>query len=132
LPNPTTTAQPEALSGLIERVTFFNEENGWAVFKVKAAKKSRPKKEPDQPNLNLLTYALSYFLRPLHGTPEPGRDARAAASGYVGGFQPFSFISGCPTGSSALCPPNSDLQFQPFLHHPYRIAHTQGHCTSRR
>ena len=29
-------AQPEALSGLIERVTFFNEENGWAVLKVKA------------------------------------------------------------------------------------------------
>ena len=28
--------QPEALSGLIERVTFFNEENGWAVLKVKA------------------------------------------------------------------------------------------------
>jgi exodeoxyribonuclease V alpha subunit len=28
--------QPESLSGLIERVTFFNEENGWAVLKVKA------------------------------------------------------------------------------------------------
>jgi len=26
----------ESLSGLIERVTFFNEENGWAVLKVKA------------------------------------------------------------------------------------------------
>ena len=25
----------ESLSGLIERVTFFNEENGWAVLKVK-------------------------------------------------------------------------------------------------
>jgi exodeoxyribonuclease V alpha subunit len=29
-------AQPESLSGLIERVTFFNEENGYAVLKVKA------------------------------------------------------------------------------------------------
>jgi exodeoxyribonuclease V alpha subunit len=28
--------QPESLSGLIERVTFFNEANGWAVLKVKA------------------------------------------------------------------------------------------------
>jgi exodeoxyribonuclease V alpha subunit len=27
---------PESLSGLIERVTFHNEENGWAVLKVKA------------------------------------------------------------------------------------------------
>ena len=26
----------ESLSGLVERVTFFNEENGWAVLKVKA------------------------------------------------------------------------------------------------
>jgi hypothetical protein len=26
----------ESLSGLIERVTFFNEENGYAVLKVKA------------------------------------------------------------------------------------------------
>jgi exodeoxyribonuclease V alpha subunit len=26
----------DSLSGLIERVTFFNEENGWAVLKVKA------------------------------------------------------------------------------------------------
>ena len=31
------SARPvESLSGLIERVTFFNEENGWAVLKVKA------------------------------------------------------------------------------------------------
>ena len=31
------TSRPhESLSGLIERVTFFNEENGWAVVKVKA------------------------------------------------------------------------------------------------
>jgi hypothetical protein len=30
-------SQPhKSLSGLIERVTFFNEENGWAVLKVKA------------------------------------------------------------------------------------------------
>jgi exodeoxyribonuclease V alpha subunit len=29
-------ALPESLSGLIERVTFHNEENGWAVLKVKA------------------------------------------------------------------------------------------------
>jgi len=27
---------PESLSGLIERVTFFNEENGWAVIRIKA------------------------------------------------------------------------------------------------
>jgi exodeoxyribonuclease V alpha subunit len=27
---------PESLSGLIERVTFFNEENGFGVLKVKA------------------------------------------------------------------------------------------------
>ena len=38
---PLRTEQPstrphESLSGLIERVTFFNEENGWAVLKVKA------------------------------------------------------------------------------------------------
>ncbi len=32
---------PESLSGLIERVTFHNEENGWTVLKVKA------KKHPD-------------------------------------------------------------------------------------
>ena len=30
------SAPPESLSGLIERVTFFNEENGFAVLKVKA------------------------------------------------------------------------------------------------
>ncbi len=34
---PTAGARiAESLSGLIERVTFFNEENGWAVLKVKA------------------------------------------------------------------------------------------------
>jgi len=37
---PQLAVQPpmhvESLSGLIERVTFFNEENGWAVLKVKA------------------------------------------------------------------------------------------------
>ena len=34
---PPPPSQPaESLSGLIERVTFFNEENGWAVLKVKA------------------------------------------------------------------------------------------------
>jgi exodeoxyribonuclease V alpha subunit len=32
----TRSQPPESLSGLIERVTFFNEENGWAVLKVKA------------------------------------------------------------------------------------------------
>jgi hypothetical protein len=32
----TPSRPQESLSGLIERVTFFNEENGWAVLKVKA------------------------------------------------------------------------------------------------
>ena len=36
LQNRPSTAQPETLSGLIERVTFFNEETGFAVLKVKA------------------------------------------------------------------------------------------------
>ena len=31
-----TSSPPESLTGLIERVTFFNEENGFAVIKVKA------------------------------------------------------------------------------------------------
>src|SRR6516162_2311064 len=31
-----TPRPDESLSGLIERVTFHNEENGWAVLKVKA------------------------------------------------------------------------------------------------
>ena len=31
-----TSRRHESLSGLIERVTFFNEENGWAVLKIKA------------------------------------------------------------------------------------------------
>ncbi len=37
MPSPVTTSStpPESLSGLIERVTFFNEENGFAVLKVK-------------------------------------------------------------------------------------------------
>ena len=35
IPNQTPSL-PESLSGLIERVTFFNEENGFAVLKVKA------------------------------------------------------------------------------------------------
>ena len=34
--NQPPTPHAESLSGLIERVTFFNEENGWAVLKVKA------------------------------------------------------------------------------------------------
>ena len=33
---PEPSRPPESLSGLIERVTFFNEENGYAVLKVKA------------------------------------------------------------------------------------------------
>ena len=33
---PQNAPFAESLSGLIERVTFFNEENGWAVLKVKA------------------------------------------------------------------------------------------------
>jgi hypothetical protein len=32
----TPSRPQESLSGLIERVTFFSEENGWAVLKVKA------------------------------------------------------------------------------------------------
>jgi len=37
LPAPTPiSAPPESLTGLIERVTFFNEENGFAVLKIKA------------------------------------------------------------------------------------------------
>ena len=35
LPNQSPTQHAESLSGLIERVTFFNEENGFAVLKVK-------------------------------------------------------------------------------------------------
>ncbi len=35
LQKPSTTS-PESLSGLIERVTFFNEENGFGVLQVKA------------------------------------------------------------------------------------------------
>jgi exodeoxyribonuclease V alpha subunit len=34
--NHQSPALPESLSGLIERVTFFNEENGYGVLKVKA------------------------------------------------------------------------------------------------
>src|ERR1035437_7408874 len=33
---PQNAPFADSLSGLIERVTFFNEENGWAVLKVKA------------------------------------------------------------------------------------------------
>ena len=36
MPHQSPTPYAESLSGLIERVTFFNEENGWAVLKVKA------------------------------------------------------------------------------------------------
>ena len=36
LHNQPTTMIAESLSGLIERVTFFNEENGFGVLKVKA------------------------------------------------------------------------------------------------
>ncbi len=36
MPNPASAAPTESLSGLIERVTFFNEENGFAVVRVKA------------------------------------------------------------------------------------------------
>ena len=36
LHNQPPAKHAESLSGLIERVTFFNEENGWAVLKVKA------------------------------------------------------------------------------------------------
>jgi exodeoxyribonuclease V alpha subunit len=32
----TPTTLPESLSGLIERITFHNEENGWVVLKLKA------------------------------------------------------------------------------------------------
>jgi len=33
---------PESLSGLVERVTFFNEENGFCVLKVKVAGQREP------------------------------------------------------------------------------------------
>ena len=36
MPPQPPAQHAESLSGLIERVTFFNEENGWAVLKVKA------------------------------------------------------------------------------------------------
>lgn len=36
LRNETPSRPAESLSGLIERVTFHNEENGFGVFKVKA------------------------------------------------------------------------------------------------
>ena len=36
------TSPPESLSGLVERVTFFNEENGFAVLKVKVRGKRDP------------------------------------------------------------------------------------------
>ena len=34
-PPPSARPHAESLSGLVERVTFFNEENGFAVLKVK-------------------------------------------------------------------------------------------------
>ena len=36
MPTPAATAHRDSLSGLIERVTFFNEETGFAVLRVKA------------------------------------------------------------------------------------------------
>ena len=36
LQNPAPAKHAESLSGLIDRVTFFNEETGYAVLKVKA------------------------------------------------------------------------------------------------
>ena len=36
MPHQPPTSLAESLSGLIERVTFFNEENGYGVLKVKA------------------------------------------------------------------------------------------------
>ncbi len=36
MPKQTTRAHPESLSGLIERVTYFNEETGFAVLKINA------------------------------------------------------------------------------------------------
>jgi exodeoxyribonuclease V alpha subunit len=36
LRNEPPSGPAESLSGLIERVTFFNEENGFGVLKVKA------------------------------------------------------------------------------------------------
>jgi hypothetical protein len=36
VPHQPPKPYAESLSGLIERVTFFNEENRWAVLKVKA------------------------------------------------------------------------------------------------
>ncbi|HWV98661.1 MAG TPA: ATP-dependent RecD-like DNA helicase [Candidatus Acidoferrum sp.] len=40
--NTPLTSPPESLSGLVERVTFFNEENGFAVLKVKVRGKHEP------------------------------------------------------------------------------------------
>jgi len=49
---------PESLSGLIERVTFFNEENGWAVLKVIARPSSPdPQTEPPEQNRVRLVFA---------------------------------------------------------------------------
>ena len=42
-PAPISTSKPpETLTGLIERVTFFNEENGFAVLKVKVKGQREP------------------------------------------------------------------------------------------
>jgi len=41
-PSPTARPFAETLSGLIERVTFFNEENGFAVLKVKVRNQREP------------------------------------------------------------------------------------------
>ena len=41
-PAPSGGSLPESLSGLIERVTFFNEENGYCVLKVKVAGQREP------------------------------------------------------------------------------------------
>src|SRR5512146_685585 len=39
---PQPASPPESLTGLIERVTFFNEENGFAVLKVKTGGNREP------------------------------------------------------------------------------------------
>jgi len=41
-PTPHGGSLPESLSGLIERVTFFNEENGYSVLKVKVSGQREP------------------------------------------------------------------------------------------
>src|SRR5215475_13381063 len=92
-PEASAGPMPESLSGSIERVTFFNEENGFAVLRVKTKEQREPVvclcALPDVHAGEWLEAEGSWIRDPAHGLQFKATSARASAPTSRAGIERY-------------------------------------------